>query len=84
MHKSDSHAAPLFTHSLTQVKQAALEAKAQACEEACANATESTPAVEEALRFYAETGDVAKLMVLLERQIVNVMAKDVVRDRSWW
>ena len=43
-------------------------------EEACASATESTPAVEEALRFYAEYGDEARLKALLERGIVNVLA----------
>ena len=42
------------------------------------SATESTPAVEEALRFHAQTGDVARLTALLERGIVNVMAKDKV------
>ena len=50
----------------------------QAYEEACASATESTPAVEEALRFYASSGDEARLTALLERGIVNVMAKDKV------
>ena len=50
----------------------------QAYEEACASATESTPAVEEALRFYAESGDEARLTALLERGIVNVMATDEV------
>ena len=50
----------------------------QAYEEACASATESTPAVEEALRFYAEYGDEARLTALLERGIVNVMATDKV------
>ena len=50
----------------------------QVYEEACASATESTPAVEEALRFYAEDGDEARLTALLERGIVNVMATDKV------
>ena len=50
----------------------------QAHEEACASATESTPAVEEALRFYASSGDEARLTALLERGIVNVMATDEV------
>ena len=50
----------------------------QAHEEACASATESTPAVEEALRFYAEYGDEARLTALLERGIVNVMVTDKV------
>ena len=47
-------------------------------EEACASATESTPAVEEALRAYAEYGDEARLTALLERGIVNIMATDEV------
>ena len=42
------------------------------------SATESTPAVEEALRFYAEYGDEARLTALLERGIVNVMTTDKV------
>ena len=45
-------------------------------DEACASATESTPAVEEALRFYAEYGDEARLTALLERGIVNIEARD--------
>ena len=53
----------------------------QAYEEACASATESTPAVEEALRFYAEYGDEARLEVLLDRGIVDVMATDKVGGR---
>ena len=44
-------------------------------EEACASATESTPEVEKALFHYAEAGDVARLMALLERQIANLEAK---------
>ena len=47
-------------------------------EDACASATESTPAVEEALRFYAKVGDKARLTALLERGIANIMAKDEV------
>ena len=54
------------------------EAKNEAHKEACASATESTPAVEEALRFYASSGDEARLTALLERGIVNVMATDEV------
>ena len=42
------------------------------------SATESTPAVEEALRFYASSGDKARLTALLERGIVNIMATDEV------
>ena len=42
------------------------------------SATESTPAVEEALRFYAESGDKARLTALLERGVVNEMATDKV------
>ena len=42
------------------------------------SATESTPAVEEALRYCAESGDEARLTALLERGIVNVMATDEV------
>eukprot|EP00618_Florenciella_parvula_P012394 CAMPEP_0119483234 /NCGR_PEP_ID=MMETSP1344-20130328/10732_1 /TAXON_ID=236787 /ORGANISM="Florenciella parvula, Strain CCMP2471" /LENGTH=876 /DNA_ID=CAMNT_0007517711 /DNA_START=56 /DNA_END=2683 /DNA_ORIENTATION=+ len=52
------------------------EAMQQVRQEACASATESTPAVEEALRFYAESGDEARLTALLERGIVNVLATD--------
>ena len=45
-------------------------------EDACASATESTPAVEEALLFWAKMGDEARLTALLERGIANIMAKD--------
>jgi len=49
----------------------------QAHEEAL-SATESTPAAESLLRFYASSGDEARLTALLERGIVNVMATDEV------
>ena len=42
------------------------------------SATESTPAVEEALRFYAKHGDKARLRALLERIMVNAEDKDKV------
>mmetsp|Transcript_9803 Transcript_9803/g.25204 ORF Transcript_9803/g.25204 Transcript_9803/m.25204 type:complete len:263 (+) Transcript_9803:3-791(+) len=51
------------------------DATKKAHEEACASATESTPAVEEALRFYANVGDKARLTALLERGIANIEAK---------
>lgn len=51
------------------------EAMKQVCEEACASDySESIPAVEGALRFYAESGDEARLAALLECRIVNVMS----------
>ena len=50
----------------------------QVYDKACASATKSTPVVEEALRAYASSGDEARLMALLERGIVNVMATDEV------
>ena len=59
------------THHLHQARE-------KAHEEACASATESTPAVEEALRFYAARGDEARLTALLERIMVNAEDKDKV------
>ena len=49
-------------------------------EEVCASATQSTAAVEEALRFFATSGDKVRLMALLERGIVNVEAQDEVKS----
>ena len=52
----------------------------KAHEEACASVTESTPAVEEALLFWAKMGDEARLTALLERGIANIEAKDKVGE----
>ena len=36
------------------------------------------------MRFYTQTGDVARLTALLERGIVNVLVKDKVSGERWW
>ena len=54
----------------------------KAREEACASATESTPAVEEALFFWTKTNDEARLTALLERGIANIEARDR-KERTW-
>ena len=65
----------------------------QAYEEARDSATESTPVVEEAMFFWAGSGDKDRLTTLLERGTVNVLATDKVGRRAhvvmvmsglWW
>ena len=81
-HLQDGCPALAYTEDAEQNKAecvALLEAAMnKAREEACASATESTPAVEEALLFWAKMGDEARLTALLERGIANIMAKDQV------
>ena len=53
----------------------------QAYEEARDSATESTPVVEEAMFFWAASGDKARLITLLDRgtTVVNIFATDKVK-----